>query len=161
MRLSRMSTAVLVAMASTLWATASRAEIVFCNQFARRIYVAIAYQQTNGSFVSRGWMSLEPGACSPFDTALRVKTFFYRAQSEKYRDAGRTERYIWGKGWQFAIWENDNFQYYHAEQRVFNSTLKEFSKSLETDGEELSEKLTFREGGTDEEIPRVEHRSTR
>ena len=41
--------------------------------------------------------------CAPFDTALHVKTFFFRGETERYRDTnGRYMRYFWGKGRPFA-----------------------------------------------------------
>ncbi len=147
MRLSL--TAALVAAVSMVSTTASRADIVFCNQFDHLVYVAIAYPQTGGSFLSRGWMSLSPGDCSAFDTALRVKTFYFRGESENYRDkSGHQSKYSWGKGKQFAVWENDNFQYYNAERRVMKSTLEEFTQGPESDSGDVSAKVTFKEGGS-------------
>jgi hypothetical protein len=34
-------------------------------------------------------MSLDTGQCSVFDSALRVKTFYYRAESATYRNGSR------------------------------------------------------------------------
>ncbi len=153
MRLSL--TAALVAAGSILSTTASHADIVFCNQFDHLVYVAIAYPQSGGSFISRGWMSLSPGDCSPFDTAIRVKTFYFRGESEPYRDgSGHKKKYSWGKGKPFAIWEKDNFQYYDAEHRVLKSTLEEFTQGPESDSGDVSAKVTFKEGGSTTEFNR-------
>lgn len=147
MRPSIQAAAGFVLAVSTLWGTASRAEIIFCNQFPHLIYVAMAYQQTGGSFMSRGWMSLSPGDCSRFDSALRVKTFYFRAESERYRDdRGQRTKYVWGKGRAFAISEN-NFQYYDAEHQS-KATLAEFTQGPEAESGDVSAKVTFREGGT-------------
>jgi|SRR5579862_2764799 len=149
MRLSRVPTAALLAAVSTLATTTARADIVFCNQFAHVVNVAIAYPQTDGSFISRGWLSLSPGNCAPFDTALHVKTFFFRGETERYRDTnGRYMRYFWGKGRPFAMWENDNYQYYDAEHRVLKSTLMEFTAGPEADNGDVSATVTFQEGGS-------------
>jgi len=153
MRLPPTAAAALSAATVIFSATTARAGITFCNQFGHVVNVALAYPQTDGSFISRGWLSLSPGNCAPFDTALRVKTFFFRGESEQYRDAsGHTMRYFWGKGHQFAIWENDNYQYYNAEQRVLKSTLEEFTQGPEADNGDVSATVTFKEGGSTTEF---------
>jgi hypothetical protein len=146
---TRTALAVLIAAASVLPIAPARADIVFCNEFGHVVNVAIAYPQADGTFISRGWLSLSPGDCAPFDTALRVKTFYFRGESERYRDAnGKNSRYFWGKGRSFAMWERDNFQYYNAEERVLNSTLQEFTAGPEAESGDVSAKVTFSEGGS-------------
>jgi hypothetical protein len=94
-------------------------------------------------------MSLSDGDCSAFDTAIHVKTFYFRGESQPYRDTnGRQVRYFWGKGKDFAIWENDNFQYYDAENRVLKSSLAQFTKGPEADDGDVSATITFMEGGS-------------
>ena len=73
-------------------------------------------------------MSLAEGDCAEFDTAIHVKTFYYRGESEWYRDGRHRTREFWGKGQKFAIWDNTNFQYYNAQEKVLNSTLVEFAQ---------------------------------
>ncbi len=125
----------LIATACLLGASAARAEIVFCNKFGHEVYVAIAYPQRDGSYISRGWMSLSNDTCAPFDTALRLSTFYFRGESVPYRGArGRRLRFFWGKGEKFAIWERDNFQYYNARKRVLKSTLVEFTQGPKITG---------------------------
>jgi len=107
------------------------------------VWVAIAYQQKNGSWLSRGWLSVETGNCYAFDTAIRVKTFYFRGESRSYHH----KTYSWGNGKDFAVWERDNFQYYDADQRVLNSTLKSFTKAPDAAGDEISATITFPEDG--------------
>jgi len=132
-------------------ASSARADIVFCNQFPHLVYVAVAYPQTDGSdsWISRGWLNVATGDCSEFDTALHVKTLYYRAESVSYREGGHSVRTIWGgRGdGSFAIWENDNFNYWNAQTRVLNSTLETFTKAGETTGEALSVRVTFEADG--------------
>jgi hypothetical protein len=132
----------LVALAFVMATPGAHANINFCNKFAYKIYVAIAYPQGDDHWLSRGWMSLEPGDCGGFDNALRVSTFYYRVESVVYRNsAGRNSKAAWGSGGrQFAIWENDNFNYWNAEKRVLNSTLADFSLSTNDipDGAEVT-----------------------
>ena len=40
-----------------LAASSAKANIVFCNEFPAEVWVAIAYQQEDGSWLSRGWLS--------------------------------------------------------------------------------------------------------
>jgi len=127
----------------------ARADIVFCNKFDHLVYVAIAYQQSGGLFLSRGWMSLPVGDCAFFDTAIHVKTFYFRGESEPYRDArGSRVRFFWGKGQKFAIWENDNFQYYDAQKQVLKSSLAEFTQGPEAENGDVSATVTPTEGGS-------------
>ena len=132
-----------------LTAAPASAYVTFCNEFNHLIYVAIAYPQDDGSWLSRGWMSLDPHECLPFDTALHLKTVYYRAASAPYRDA-RAKRgtYTWGKGDRaFAVWEDDNFNYWTAEKRVLNSRLEPFTAGPTTDDPEgLDVTITFEEG---------------
>jgi uncharacterized membrane protein len=126
-----------------LTVSTAKADIIFCNKFPADVWVAIAYQQKDGSWLSRGWLSVETGNCYEFDTAIRVKTFYFRAESKPYHH----KTYFWGSGKDFAVWEKDNFQYYGADQRVLKSTLKSFTKAPDADGDEISATVTFPEDG--------------
>lgn len=127
----------------------AKADIVFCNKSNfKLIYVAIAYPQSDGSFLSRGWMSVSEGECDSFDTALRVKSLWFRGESQWVRQGRRRTREIWGKGRAFAIWENDNFQYYNAQERVLKSTLENFSLAGEVADGELDVTVTFTDTGS-------------
>jgi uncharacterized membrane protein len=124
--------------------SSAHADIVFCNEFPQSVFVAIAYPQTGGSWLSRGWLEVPTGQCYPFDTAIRVKTFYFRGLTNVYRNAAHQHvRNLWGKGRDFAVWEPDNFQYYNAEERVLKSTLEPFTQGPETDGDSVSAKVTF------------------
>ena len=123
--------------------SSAKAEIKFCNQFPHVVYVAIAYPQDGGSWLSRGWMSLDTGQCSVFDSALRVKTFYYRAESATYRNGSRRIKTSWGAGRKFAIWEDSNFNYWNAAERVLKSTLAEFTQGPETTGDAVSATVTL------------------
>lgn len=140
-----------IAAATLLASSSARADIIFCNKFPHLLYVAIAYPQTDGSdsWISRGWLNVDTGDCAEFDTALHVKTLYYRAESVSYRDGGHSLRTVWGGGGdaQFAIWENDNFNFWNAQTRVLRSTLVTFTKVGETTGEALAVRMTFEADG--------------
>jgi uncharacterized membrane protein len=136
-----------ITLAIVFAASAARAEIKFCNEFPYKVYIAIAYPQTADSWLSRGWMSLEKGDCSVFDYALKPSAFYYRAESVDYRDAGKKVKMVWGTGRKFAIWENDNFNYWGAQERVLKSTLEEFTQGVESMGDDSSITVTFQPEG--------------
>jgi uncharacterized membrane protein len=124
--------------------SSAKADIVFCNQFARTVLVAIAYPQEDAGWLSRGWLELDPGQCRPFDTAVRVKTFYYWARTDPYRNAAHQRGVnVWGEGRVFAVWDRDNFEYWNAEERVLKSTLEPFSQGPETEGDAVSATVTF------------------
>jgi hypothetical protein len=130
------------------------AGITFCNKFSKTLFVAIAYPQDGGSWMSRGWLELAPGDCAPFDSAIRVTTFYFRAESTPYVDSsGGKVHDFWGQGKSFAMWEDNNFQYYDAENEVLNSTLKPFTRGPEglTDSSKVT--VTFTQAGSTVEIP--------
>jgi hypothetical protein len=129
--------------------TSARAEIEFCNQFTQKIYVAIAYPQNGGSWLSRGWLEIPPKTCDFFDSALRVATFYFRGESVPYRSStGQRVTDSWGKGKSFAISEDSNFQYYDAEHKVLSSTLVPFTAGPEglTDSSKVT--VTFTQAGS-------------
>jgi hypothetical protein len=130
-------------------ATSARAEIIFCNDFPHTVFIAIAYPQDTGIWISRGWFEVASGQCGPFDTALRTRSFYYRAESEPYRSGGKQVKMSWGdkSDRSFAIWEDANFQYYDAEHRVLKSTLVGFAKGLDG-SDERTVTVTFGENGS-------------
>ena len=77
-----------IGLACLLANPSARADIIFCNNFPHLIYIAIAYPQDDGSWITRGWLNVDTGQCSEFDSALRVKTFYYRAESVPFRAGG-------------------------------------------------------------------------
>jgi hypothetical protein len=134
---------------------AARADIVFCNDFNHPIFVAITYPQSDGGWVSRGWLSLALRECRQFDSALRVKTFYYRAESEPYSEGGRRFVYTWGNDRSFAIWPDDNFNYWDAARQVLNSKLVPFSQGPESpDPAGVSTTITFALGKVTTTFPR-------
>ena len=135
--------------AIAVWAAPSsaQAEIKFCNKFPHVVYAAMAYPQDEGSWISRGWLALETGECSLFDTALRVRTFYYRGESVAYRDGGKSVKSNWGSGMKFAILESGNFNYWNAQTKILNSSLADFSKAADTIGEGVSITITFEADG--------------
>ena len=95
-------------------------DIKFCNNYSDPIYVAIAYPQSSGGWVSRGWLEVPTGDCSFFDTALHLPMFYLRGQTEWYASGRRRRtREIWGGRGErsFAVVESSggSFNYYTAE----------------------------------------------
>jgi len=84
------------ASASTSFAAGNLVNIKICNNFPETIHFAIAYGQSDGDWVSRGWMNVQTGKCYYFDTTLSVPDFYYRAQTDPYRENGRLHQETWG-----------------------------------------------------------------
>jgi uncharacterized membrane protein len=128
-------------------AFAAEGEISFCNEFPHKVYVAIAYLQTDvNNYLSRGWLNIETGKCYVFDTALRLSTFYYYAESEPYKDGKKKVKTSWGKGKQFAV-RDAHFQSYNAEQKYSGMYFVEFSQGPEASGGALTTTITFLEDG--------------
>jgi uncharacterized membrane protein len=124
-------------------AAAGEGEITFCNEFPHKVYVAIAYLQTDvNNHLSRGWLNVETGKCYVFDTALRVNNFYYYAESDAYKDGKNKVKMSWGKGPKFAIRDN-SFQTYNAEGEHSGMKQVEFSKGPESSGAPLTCTVTF------------------
>jgi hypothetical protein len=60
---------------STPFAAGNLVKIEFCNNFAQMVNFAIAYQQTTGDWMSRGWLNMETGSCY-YSTLRFVCPFF-------------------------------------------------------------------------------------
>jgi hypothetical protein len=129
--------------------TAAQAEIQFCNKFPQQVYVAIAYPQSDQSWISRGWLAIDTGDCAEFDSALHPSTIYYRGESVPYRNAsGASVTRVWSNSaHQFAIWEKDNFHYWNAQTRVLNSTLADFSLLADGLAIDASVSITFEQDG--------------
>ena len=129
--------------------TGARAEIQFCNKFPQKVFVAIAYSQSDQSWISRGWLEIGTGDCAEFDSALHPDTVYYRGESVPYRNAsGASVTRVWSNSaHQFAIWEKDNFQYWNAQEKVLNSTLVDFSLLANGLASDASVSVTFEEDG--------------
>lgn len=141
------------ALACFVAASSAKADIIFCNEFPHLVYAAMAYPQDDGSWISRGWLALKTSECQLFDTALRVKTFYFRGESERFRGESRKfGRVVWGAGREFAIWEASNFNYWNAQTRVLNSSLADFTQGPVTTGDAVSAKVTFKENGSSVEF---------
>jgi uncharacterized membrane protein len=124
-------------------AFAGEGEITFCNEFPHKVYVAIAYLQTDvNNHLARGWLNVETGKCYVFDTAIRVQTFYYRAESDTYKDGKDKVKMNWGKGQKFAIRDN-SFQTYNTEGEHSGMKQVEFSKGPESSGGPLTCTVTF------------------
>jgi hypothetical protein len=137
-----------IGVACLLASPSAKADIVFCNNFPYLVYIAIAYPQQDGSWISRGWLNVDTGQCTEFDSAIKVKTFYYRGESVPYSDGGRRVKTTWGgNDAQFAIWEDNNFNYWDAQTQVLNSSPAGFIKAPETTGDAISATVTFQADG--------------
>jgi uncharacterized membrane protein len=107
---------------SAAFAAANLTNIEICNSFSQTAHFAIAYAQSTGEWVSRGWLSIVPGKCYYFDTAITVPDFYFRAQTDPYRQNGKLSKNTWGYSGDksFCVEPNDKetFNYWAAETAV-------------------------------------------
>ena len=141
--------AVFALVVAGLAATDAQASVKFCNRFPREIYVAIAYSQDDATWISRGWLDLQSGDCQDFDTALRPSTLYYRAESVSFRNAkGVSVTQVWGSAeHRYAIDQNNNFNYWNAQEKVLKSTLADFSLAAEGLTTESAVTVTIEQDG--------------
>jgi uncharacterized protein DUF1036 len=97
------------------------------------------------NYLSRGWLEVETGKCYVFDTAIRVESFYFRAESETYRD-GKHVKMELGTDKKFAV-RDANFQSYNAEKAYSGMRLAGFAKGAESSGGPLTAIVTFAETG--------------
>src|SRR5581483_11386775 len=135
-------------------ARAEEGEISFCNEFPHTLYIAIAYEQYPDNYISRGWLEVETGKCYVFDTAIRVHGFYYRAESESYREGKHKVKMLWGTERKFAI-RDSNFQSYNADKAYSGMRLAGFAKGAESSGAPVTAIVTFTEtGGSTSTVPK-------
>ena len=74
---------------------------------------------------------------------------YYRGESVPFRNAaGRSVTQVWSTpGHQFAVWENDNFNYWNAQQRVLKSTLMDFTLVADDMDNDTAVTVTFAADG--------------
>ncbi len=95
--------------------------IRICNNFPHPIHFVIAYQQVTGDWMTRGWLAVEPSTCALFDSVLRLPEFYYRAQSDSYRQNGHLIEENWSEGGaqSFCVDKNTNntFNFWNADKQ--------------------------------------------
>ncbi|MDE1996611.1 MAG: DUF1036 domain-containing protein [Rhizobiaceae bacterium] len=134
------------------------AKVLFCSQLSRDIFVSIAYKQqgddaSDVSYLTRGWLSVHPGKCYYFDTALVVPKLFFRMETDWYTSGRKKTQMIWPGDDDQKFWVQDSaFQFYHAENADAKPTKDAryvpFGASLEDDSGDLSETVTINEDGS-------------
>ncbi len=143
-------------------ARAGTGEISFCNEFPHKLYIAIAYLETDvNNYLSRGWLEVETGKCYVFDTAIRVESFYFRAESETYRDGKHKVKMEWGSDKKFAV-RDANFQSYNAEKAYSGMRLAGSPRAPSSSGGPLTAIVTFTEtGGSTITVPAPEKQRLR
>ena len=141
-------------------ARAGTGDITFCNEFPHTLFIALAYSQADvNNYLSRGWLEIETGKCYIFDTAIRVPTFYFHAESEPYKDGKHKVTMSWGDDKKFAV-RDANFQSYNAEKAYSGMKLVGFNKGPESSGAPITAIITFTAtGGSTITVPAPERSS--
>ena len=138
-------------------ARAGTGDITFCNEFPHKVFIAIAYNQSDvNNYLSRGWLEIETGKCYIFDTAIRVPSFYWRAESEPYKDGKHRVKTSWGDDKSFAV-RDANFQSYNAEKVYSGMHFAGFNKGPESSGGPITATISFTPtGGSTITVPAPE-----
>jgi uncharacterized membrane protein len=108
---------------SASFAAGNLLNIEICNKFSQTVFFAMAYQQKQGNWLTRGWLNIATGTCGYFDTALSVPEFYFRAETKPYRQKGHLVESNWAKGGarSFCVNTNlqDSFNYWHGDTASF------------------------------------------
>ncbi len=83
------------AVALLSFGSAARADISVCNDFTASVHVALAYQNGN-AFTAAGWWNVDPNKCVDVNFPFTGATLYYSADSDSYKEGGRTAHYHWG-----------------------------------------------------------------
>ena len=102
------------------------------------------------NYITRGWLYIDTGNCYVFDTAIRVPTFYYHAESP-YKEGKSKVKMNWGKGKQLAV-RDANFQSYTAEKKYSGMYLAQFSQGPVSTGAPWTAIVTFKEDASVETI---------
>lgn len=86
---------ILVILVQFVLSSAALAGISVCNNFRLPVRVALAYQDDSG-FHAAGWWSVDPSACNEIDFQFQGSTIYYTANSNSYREGGKTVHDHWG-----------------------------------------------------------------
>ncbi len=144
--------------ASTIMAIATpvSARIIFCNNYPYEVYFSIAYQQfqANGDaldWLSRGWLGVETGKCEEFDSAIAVSEFYWRGETNFYKQGKGRARDSWPSkdGKKFWNVEGD-FQFYqadHTKPEAQKPAFSTYEKSFRAKDGPVTETITILEGG--------------
>jgi len=141
--------AVAALIASLLGCSAARAEVVLCNDFGTRIYVALAHDEQN-AVVSQGWWAIAPDACRTADFPFDGGALYYRAESAPYRQGPETVRHNWGNELRLFVADRP-FRFDDAERRHHGARPEMFSRASVPSSQRartVTMTLRFREGAT-------------
>jgi len=109
----------------------AHAEVAFCNNFPQPVFIAIAYQQPDGSWTSQGWLRVNVGTCRSFDSARHLSSFYWRAETDWYRDtSGKQVWSAWGEDRNFAVGDYPfgTFTFAHADQSTNTGRVEAFRR---------------------------------
>lgn len=129
--------------------TAALADISICNDFRARLRVALAYEDNN-AIRAAGWWTVNPKACRDVNFPFQGSVLYYTAESDPYREGGKTVRDNWGNKKELYVGAKD-FEFDDASRR--RSGTKPAMFSLATVSDRLRSKpilitLRFTSGST-------------
>lgn len=127
------------------------ADITVCNEFPRPVFMAFAWQDQNGVWISRGWRKVETRACEtdPFNlSGLKLRSFYFRGETDWYGvGRGSRRKNSWGKGGKdFAVRDNV-FQFANADRDRRGARFVPFSSSAKSTSGPVNVRITIDRDG--------------
>jgi uncharacterized membrane protein len=128
--------------------------IKICNNFPHNVHYAIAYQESPGDWMTRGWLLIETGKCYFFDGTLSLPEFYYRAESDKYSEKGGLAEETWGnkgptKSFCIDTNTNNSFNFWNAGNCKTLASFEYYSNGSDFSSDvDVSYTITFESNGT-------------
>jgi hypothetical protein len=127
------------------------ADVTVCNEFPRPVFMAFAWQDRDGAWISRGWRKIQTGACEtdPFNLSdLKLRGFHYRGETDWYRVNRRTRRKnTWGKTGKSFLVRDSAFHFTNADRNRRGARLVPFIASMTSTSGPVSVRITINRDG--------------
>jgi uncharacterized membrane protein len=126
------------------------ADITVCNEFPRPVFMAFAWQERGGGWVSRGWRKVETGKCEndPFNLSeLKLTGFFYRGETDWYQVERSRRKNSWGKTGKSFLVMDKAFQFANADKAQRNARLEPFIPSMTSTSGPVSVRIIINRDG--------------
>ena len=118
--------------------------VTVCNESPATAHVAFA-NEIKGSYTTTGWWTIPLDSCQDVDFTLQGDTLYFTADSDVYKDSGRTVTNHWGTS-QLSLFVSSNhsgkFNYTNAQKSRGGAKSEQFQPDSVGDHPEKLAKIT-------------------
>jgi uncharacterized membrane protein len=127
-------------------ARAAATNVLVCNHFNQRMYLALGYQASDG-WNSIGWWTIDPSHCTPF--TVPYQQFWFRGETDEVSlGNGESVKHSWSGDRKLYIANSGGFHYSQADKPHANSRLEGFDASIKWTGSgNIRERIVFAADG--------------